>query len=74
VLVDAELEAGEALEDVIEEALALGGGRMGLDGFTGPEHYPALVEGLRRRGYEGESLDAITHANFLRVFREALPR
>lgn len=72
-VVDAELEAGEALEDVIEEALALGGGRMGLDGFTGPEHYPALVEGLRQRGYEGESLAAVTHASFLRVLREALP-
>lgn len=46
---------------------------MGLDGFTGPEHYPALVEGLQRRGYEGESLEAITHRSFLRVFRAALP-
>jgi membrane dipeptidase len=72
-VVDAELEAGEPLEDVIHEALELGGGRMGLDGFTGPQHYPALVEGLRRRGYEGESLDAVTHASVLRVLREALP-
>jgi microsomal dipeptidase-like Zn-dependent dipeptidase len=46
---------------------------MGLDGFTGPEHYPALVAGLRQRGREGESLDAITHANLIRVFQEALP-
>jgi membrane dipeptidase len=73
-VVAAELAAGEPLQPVVEEALALGGGRMGLDGFTGPEHYPALVEGLRRRGYEGESLDAITHRNFLRVLGEALPR
>jgi membrane dipeptidase len=70
---DAELEAGERLEDVVEEALARGGGRMGLRDFTGPEHYPALVNGLRERGYDGEWLDAITHANFLRVFRAALP-
>lgn len=73
-VVDAEVEAGEPLEDVIEEALAQGGGRMGLVGFTGPQHYPALVEGLRRRGYEGESLAAVTHASFLRLFGEALPR
>lgn len=68
------LEAGAPLVPVVAEAHALGGGRMGLDGFTGPEHYPALVEGLRLRGYEGEWLDAVTHANFLRVFRAALPR
>jgi membrane dipeptidase len=72
-VVDAELEAGEPLVDVVAEALERGGGRMGLDGFTGPEHYPALVEGLRERGYAGESLDAITHGNLLRVFDEALP-
>jgi microsomal dipeptidase-like Zn-dependent dipeptidase len=45
---------------------------MGLDGFTGPEHYPALIAGLRRRGYTGEELEAITHGNFLRVFGAAL--
>ena len=68
----ATLEAGEPLVDVVAEALELGGGRMGLDGFTGPEHYPALVAGLRRRGYTGEELEAITHGNFLRVFGAAL--
>ena len=70
---DTELEAGLALVDIVEEARALGGGRMGLEGFTGPEHYPALLDGLRRRGYEGEALDAITHGNFLRVLGAALP-
>jgi membrane dipeptidase len=70
---EAALAAGEPLVDVVAEALALGGGRMGLDGFTGPEHYPALVEGLRQRGYERESLDAVTHANLLRVLQAALP-
>ena len=73
-VVAAELEAGEPLVEVVAEALERGGGRMGLDGFTGPEHYPALVDALRGRGYEGEWLDAIAHANFLRVFRQALPR
>ena len=69
----AELEAGETPVDVVREALEHGGGRMGLDGFTGPEHYPAVVDALRRRGYDGEQLDAITHGNVLRVLRAALP-
>ena len=69
----AELEAGETPVDVVEEALARGGGRIGLRDFDGPEHYPALVQALRRRGYDGDSLDAITHENFLRVLSAALP-
>jgi membrane dipeptidase len=69
----AELELGEPLVGVVAEALELGGGRMGLDGFTGPEHYPAVVAALRERGYAGERLDAVTHGNFLRVLGEALP-
>ena len=69
---DAELEAGESLVDVVDDARARGGGRLGLRDFTGPEHYPALVAGLRQRGYEGDWLDAVTHANFLRAFRAAL--
>ena len=70
---EAEIEAGKPLVDVVAEVRELGGGRMGLEGFTGPEHYPALVEGLRERGYEGDRLDAITHGNFLRVLGAALP-
>ena len=70
---NAEREAGLPLTDVMEEALARGGGRMGLAGFTGPEHYPALVDALRRRGLDGDRLDAITHANLIRVLRAALP-
>jgi membrane dipeptidase len=70
----AELELGEALVDVVAEALELGGGRMGLEGFTGPEHYPAVVAALRQRGYDGERLDAVTHGNLLRMLGEALPR
>ena len=69
----AELEAGETPVDVVEEALARGSGRMGLRDFTGPEHYPAVVDALRARGYDGDRLDAITHENFLRVLRTALP-
>jgi membrane dipeptidase len=46
---------------------------LGLEGFTRPDEYPALVDALRERGYEGERLDAITHGNWLRVLRETLP-
>ena len=45
----------------------------GLDELHGPHQYPDLVAALRRRGYEGERLEAILRGNFLRVFREALP-
>jgi membrane dipeptidase len=44
-----------------------------VEGFEGPQHYPSLVETLRRRGYEGERLDAILAGNLLRLFRRALP-
>ncbi len=46
---------------------------LGLEGFTAPDHYPALVDGLRARGYEGERLEAITNGNWLRILRQALP-
>jgi membrane dipeptidase len=46
---------------------------IGLEGFTGPDHYPALVGVLGERGYEGERLEAITNANWLRVLRETMP-
>ena len=35
--------------------------------------YLALADALRRRGYEGERLEAILSANLLRLFRRALP-
>jgi membrane dipeptidase len=68
-----ELAAGKPLPPVMVEVLERGGGRMGLEGFEGPEDYGRVVDGLRARGYEGERLDAITHANLLRVLDAALP-
>jgi membrane dipeptidase len=68
-----ELAAGKPLPPVMIEALEQGGGRMGLDGFEGPEDYGRVVDVLRVRGYDGDRLDAITHANFLRVLDAALP-
>lgn len=47
--------------------------RLALEDFAGPEDYPALVSALRARGYEGERLDAILSANWLRILRGALP-
>jgi len=44
-----------------------------LEGFTAPDHYPALVDALRNRGYDGERLDAIMSSNWLRVLRQTLP-
>jgi membrane dipeptidase len=57
---DALLAPGMALEDAIS-------------GFAGPADFPALVEGLRERGYAADVLDAIMSENFLRVFRASLP-
>ena len=69
---DSEREHGKTFEGMMADAEEAGRGRFGLEGFTGPEHYPALVETLRARGYEGERLDAILRGNFLRVLRSAL--
>jgi membrane dipeptidase len=44
-----------------------------IEGLAGPEGYPNLVDGLERRGYDGNNLTAILGGNFLRLFREALP-
>jgi membrane dipeptidase len=44
-----------------------------VEGLAGPEDYPALVAELRRRGYEGDELEAILSGNLLRLLRSALP-
>jgi membrane dipeptidase len=44
-----------------------------LEGLEGPEHYPALVAVLRRRGYAGGNLDAILGANLVRFLQRSLP-
>jgi membrane dipeptidase len=46
--------------------------RIALEGFAGPEDYPALVSALGDRGYDGERLEAILSANWLRLLRAAL--
>lgn len=72
-VIEAEIAAGKPLDPVTVEAMAARGGRLGLVGLRGPDDYPALVEALRRRGYEGADLDAILRGNFLRVLGRALP-
>jgi membrane dipeptidase len=69
----AQAAAGRTFEGMVKDAEEAGGGQFGLQGFTGPEHYGVLVEALRRRGYEGERLEAILWGNFLRVLEAALP-
>jgi membrane dipeptidase len=44
-----------------------------IEGLAGPEDYPALVDALRRRGYEGDVLDGILSGNLLRLLRRGLP-
>jgi membrane dipeptidase len=46
---------------------------LGLDGFTRPDDFPALAAALRTRGYDGDRLEAILSANWLRVLAAALP-
>jgi membrane dipeptidase len=45
---------------------------LGLEGLTGPEDYPALVDGLERRGWSEEQVAAVTSGNLLRFLRESL--
>jgi membrane dipeptidase len=44
-----------------------------IEGLGGHEEYPALVEALGARGWEGEQLDGVLSRNLVRFLREALP-
>ena len=46
---------------------------LGIEGLTGPEHYPALVEALHARGWKAEEVAAVTGGNLLRFLRASLP-
>ncbi len=46
---------------------------LGIEGLTGPEQYPALVERLAARGWGDEEVAAVTAGNLLRFLRDALP-
>ena len=45
---------------------------LGIEGLTGSEHYPALVETLGGRGWSEEEVAAVTAGNLLRFLRSAL--
>jgi membrane dipeptidase len=69
-------EQGHGLAEVPParvEGVAAGKARFGLEGFTGPDDYPTLVDALKGRGYDGERLEAILSGNWLRVLGESLP-
>ena len=44
----------------------------GIEGLTGSEQYPALVEKLDERGWGPEEIAAVTGGNLLRVLRSSL--
>ncbi len=45
---------------------------LGIEGLTGSEQYPALVERLEGRGWSEEEVAAVTAGNLLRFLRGAL--
>jgi membrane dipeptidase len=46
--------------------------RATIEGLDSPAGMPALMTRLRERGVEGDDLDKVLGANFLRVFREVM--
>jgi membrane dipeptidase len=44
-----------------------------VTGLAGPEDYPALAEGLARRGHDEATIAAVLHGNLLRFLRRSLP-
>jgi membrane dipeptidase len=45
---------------------------LGIEGLTGPEQYPALLDRLEARGWGAAEVAAVTHGNLLRFLRDAL--
>jgi membrane dipeptidase len=45
---------------------------LGIEGLTGSEQYPALLEALRARGWNEEEVTAVTSGNLLRFLRASL--
>jgi membrane dipeptidase len=69
VMGDAHVGLGADLIFIDPETPNLGRARLTLEDFARPEDYPALVGALRERGYDGQRLDAILSANWLRILR-----
>jgi membrane dipeptidase len=66
-------EQGPAIHGALHAEAAEVKSQLALEGFRGPEDYPALVAALAERGYEDERLEAIMSGNWLRILREVLP-
>ena len=45
---------------------------LGIEGLAGPEEYPALVEGLERRGWAAADVASVASGNLLRFLRASL--
>lgn len=58
-------------DTLLPEGMALD---AAVEGLEGPGDYPTLAAALRRRGYEGDLRGSILSGNFLRLFRETLPK
>jgi membrane dipeptidase len=56
-----------------EQARVGGDDFVPITGLAGPECYPALIEVLHRRGYEGARLAAILGTNLVRFLERSLP-
>jgi membrane dipeptidase len=46
---------------------------LGIEGLTGSEQYPTLLEAMRSRGWKEEEVAAVAGRNLLRFLRAALP-
>jgi membrane dipeptidase len=44
-----------------------------VTGIAGPQDYPAVAHGLRRRGHDEATVAAVLHGNLLRFLRRSLP-
>lgn len=44
-----------------------------VTGIAGPEDYPAVANGLRRRGHDEDTVAAVLHGNLVRFLRRSLP-
>ena len=45
---------------------------LGIEGLTGSDQYPALLEAMRKRGWKEDEVEAVAGANLLRFLRASL--
>ena len=64
-------ENGADVEEVPRAEVVVDKFQLGLEGLSGPDDYPAVIDALGGRGYDGERLEAISNGNWLRILRAA---